>query len=222
MRTILLAGTFVLALAATGCGARTEGAGSAPAVEQSVFPNLFQTAYRAEANVRMGEAETMPVVMYRSGGKMRMEMNRPEGQAIMISDPEASQAFMISEMGGRRMALRIALDEAMRRDALAAWTTEGRAPTRVGSCSAAGESGVEWSLAPTETDAAVRTACVSADGVLLRATEDGATTWEATSIVRGPQDAALFAPPPDVPVTDLSAGVPAAIAAQMRARAQQN
>jgi hypothetical protein len=49
----------------------------------------------------------------------------------------------------------------------------------------------------------VRTACVTADGIILRAKEGDRIVWETTAISRGPQDAALFALPAGVKVVDV-------------------
>jgi hypothetical protein len=82
--------------------------------------------------------------------------------------------------------------------------------TRTGSCSVAGESGSEWTRT---VDEEVNTACVTDDGIILRATENGQTTWETTSVQRGPQSADLFVLPPGVQVMDMSAIAGAAAAA---------
>ena len=73
--------------------------------------------------------------------------------------------------------------------------------TRTGACTVAGVEGSEWSR--TEEGVA-KTVCVTDDGIFLRGTEGGRTTWEATRVVRGPQPADQFAAPEGVRVMDMS------------------
>lgn len=70
-------------------------------------------------------------------------------------------------------------------------------------------------------DTKVRTSCVTTDGILLKATEDGAVTWETTSVARGPQDPALFTLPAGVQVMDLGAMGPGMRAALEKMKARQ-
>jgi len=65
----------------------------------------------------------------------------------------------------------------------------------------AGENGAEWTR---EENGAPQTACVTSDGIILRATEGGQTVWETTSVQRGPQSADLFTLPAGVQVIDLN------------------
>lgn len=209
-----LAAAALLGLAACGQNDASKGAAAPPAASplDSVFPDLTQASFRGVFNLRRaGREETQPVTMIRSGANLRMEMMAAQGPATVISNADANEAYVISERGGQRFALQVAMDNEMLGDALAAWR-EGRGATRVGACSAAGLSGTEWAIAPTETNSAPRTACVTSDGIVLRAAEDGATTWEATSVQRGPQDPALFQIPAGVQVIRLGD-----MAARMRA-----
>jgi len=72
---------------------------------------------------------------------------------------------------------------------------------RVGDCEVAGESGHEWQ--PREAATGVeRTACITSDGIVLRVRENDTVLWEATSLQRGQQDAALFGVPPGYQLID--------------------
>jgi hypothetical protein len=72
---------------------------------------------------------------------------------------------------------------------------------RVGDCEVAGESGNEWQ--PREAATGVeRTACITNDGIVLRVRENNVVLWEATSLQRGQQDAALFGVPPGYQLID--------------------
>jgi hypothetical protein len=77
----------------------------------------------------------------------------------------------------------------------AAWEVLGADNAKsAGRCEVAGESGHEWQ--PREASEGVeRTACITDDGIVLRVTENGRSLWEATSLQRGEQDAALFGVP---------------------------
>lgn len=76
-----------------------------------------------------------------------------------------------------------------------AWAALGGDNARhVGKCEVAGENGNEWR--PREEAAGVeRVACITDDGIVLRVTENGRALWQATSVQRGAQDAALFGVP---------------------------
>jgi len=83
-----------------------------------------------------------------------------------------------------------------------AWVTLGAANARnVGACNVAGEKGDAWT--PKETAEGVsRVACITQDGIVLEIKEGERVLWQATSVQRGPQDAALFGVPPGYQVID--------------------
>lgn len=196
MRRLGLAAWAALTLAACNPSAPTGDAGGGGA---AVFPNLFQASYRAEATITEPDSgQTMPIVIVRSGQKVRMEMNGPQGAMVVVHNPEASQTFSLVNTGGRQMALQMNSDDVT--DPNQDWTGEA-GTTFVGPCTVGGESGGEWSRVEGETTS---TGCVTQDGIILRATTNGQTTWETTSISRGPQDAALFTLPAGVQVMDLN------------------
>jgi hypothetical protein len=191
-------GLAVLAAAALAACNPSAPSGDAGGVAE-VFPNLFQASYRAEATITHPDSgQTMPIVMIRSGEKVRMEMNGPQGAMVIVSNPETNETFSIVNAGGRQMALQMNADDVT--DPNQDWTGEAGA-TFVGPCTAGAESGAEWSRVEGET---TNTSCVSQDGIILRATTNGQTTWETTSISRGPQDASLFALPAGVQAMDLN------------------
>lgn len=84
-----------------------------------------------------------------------------------------------------------------------------------GSCEVAGESGREWQ--PREATAGVeRTACITDDGIVLSVTENGRALWQATSLQRGEQDAAMFGVPAGYQLIN-----PQAVAEQVGEQMQQ-
>jgi len=98
----------------------------------------------------------------------------------------------------------------------AAWSALGGDNARhVGRCEVAGERGNEW--APRqETTGVERVACITDDGIVLRITENGRALWQATSLQRGEQDAALFGVPAGYQLID-----PQAVAQQVGENMEQ-
>lgn len=200
MRVAVLALVSACALAACNPSAPSGGGEqSASSSGGGLFPNLFQTAYRAEAVVTDANGATTPMVMIRDGQKLRMEMASPQGQMTIITNGDTGESYMITTAGGQTMAMRTTVDQ---QDLPSAnWEDElAETATRTGSCSAAGQSGSEWT---SQEGGVVSTACVTDDGIILRATEGGRVVWETTRVQRGPQNPALFTLPAGVQVMDL-------------------
>jgi hypothetical protein len=167
-----------------------------------LFPDLSRAAYRAEATLTHTDGTTMPVVMIRDGRKMRMEINAPQGASTLITNAETGESFIISDAGGQTMAIRATGMGDQFTNPAEEWQGElSSEATRTGSCSVAGENGAEWTKT-TEADG-TDTVCVTEDGIILRATDDGRVVWETTSVQRGAQSADLFALPEGVQVLDL-------------------
>jgi hypothetical protein len=75
----------------------------------------------------------------------------------------------------------------------AAWSALGGDNARsVGKCEVAGEDGHEWTPREADGGGVERVACITSDGIVLRVRENERVLWEATSLQRGEQDAALF------------------------------
>lgn len=212
MRAAIFALVSVGALAA--CSPSAPSGESGQASVSDVFPNLNAAAFRAEANI-MREGQTIPVVMIRDGQKLRMEINAPQGQSTIITNGETGESFIVATAMGQTHAMR--LQQQDNEDPTADWQGEMTTAARTGSCSIAGENGAEWTRDEGGTP---HTACVTSDGIILRATEGGQTVWETTSVQRGPQSADLFTLPEGVQVIDLN-NMGAAMEDMMaRARAQ--
>lgn len=98
----------------------------------------------------------------------------------------------------------------------AAWAALGADNARrIGACEVAGESGNDWS--PRAESAGVeRVACITEDGIVLRISESGRVLWEATSLQRGEQAAALFGVPAGYQLID-----PQAVAAEVGENMEQ-
>lgn len=197
MRRFMIAGVALWALAACGQNnqpTQADGGG--------LFPDLSGSAYRADATISNADGSTMPVVMIRDGRNMRMEFTTSEGPSIVITNGETGESYMIATANGRQIAVRAAGLGDQVSNPLDSWQTEvAETATRTGNCSVAGENGAEWTKTTPEdgTDAV----CVTQDGIILRATDDGRVAWETTSVQRGPQSADLFRLPEGVQVMDL-------------------
>ncbi|MGQ0533080.1 MAG: hypothetical protein ACT4OF_10390 [Caulobacteraceae bacterium] len=199
MRRAILALASVCALAACNPSAPSDDSAASGG---GLFPDLTGAAYRAEATLTNQEGEAIPVVMIRDGRKMRMEFNGSEGASTIISNGDTGESFVISSQGGRQIAIRAAGLSQGLTDPADAWRGElAQDATRTGTCSAAGENGTEWTK--TTAEDGTDTVCVTEDGIILRATDDGRVVWETTSVERGVQSADLFTLPEDVRVMDL-------------------
>jgi hypothetical protein len=132
---------------------------------------------------------------------MRMEFSTDQGRMIQVYDPDAQTAYTV--IPAQRTAMRITLDQVRKSpdDAWASLAQEARAST-TGPCRVAGENGMGWTT--TDDGGAIRTACVTSDGIILRATDGDRVVWETTRVQRGPQDASLFSVPAGYRIVDLS------------------
>lgn len=215
MRHAVLA-IAILALAA--CGEKTPPEGQADSGLAAAFPNLTQASFRADATITDPEGKAMPVVMIRSGDKMRIELQSGAEQQIIIVNPEINQSIIIAQHGGQRMAMTVASSDIP--NAADEWQSElASSATRTGVCSGAGESGAEWTA--NDQEGGPKTACVTDDGIILKATENGVTTWETTRVQRGAQAAELFLVPEGVQVMDLGSMLSPEMIDQMKAQMGQ-
>lgn len=98
-----------------------------------------------------------------------------------------------------------------------AWAALGADNARsTGKCEVAGEEGHEWTPREAPAPGVERTACITDDGIVLRVRENNQVLWQATSLQRGPQDAALFGVPQGYQLID-----PQAVADQVGENLQQ-
>jgi hypothetical protein len=213
---------IVAAIAAVSFVAACNPAAPGGDVSTSAAPNpaaIANASYRLEANHTDGDGKVSPIVMVRDGGKMRIEMMSDNGPATIIVDRDKGEAFTVASMGGRQMAMRMPVGDDMP-GGLDALTQDFTADAgqQVGVCNVAGETGAEYER--TEEDGTVERGCVTTDGVILRASSNGAVTWEATSVSRGPQPANHFTLPEGVQVMDMGAMGDAAAEAMAKMKAQ--
>ncbi len=215
MRTTAVAIISALALVACNPSAPQGQAEQAAESAGDLFPDLTGAAYRADGNI-MRDGQAMPIVMIRSGQKMRMEVSTPEGQSVIVSNGETGESFILATVAGHTRAMRTSQGTQQFSDPAASWGADiAESATRTGACSGAGQQGAEWSR--TE-NGVVNTVCVTQDGIILKAAEAGQTVWETTSVARGPQSPDLFEVPPGVQVIDLG-NIPGMAEALERAKA---
>jgi hypothetical protein len=167
-----------------------------------LFPNLTDANYRAEATISGDNGQNVPVVMIRSGNKVRMEMNvAGQGGMVVVNNADTQENFVLMTNGGQTYAIQA--DPSQYDNPIDNWNAEYASnATRTGDCSVAGENGAAWTR---DVEGEPHTACVTPDGIILRATEGERVVWETTSVQRGPQDPALFTMPEGVQTMDLSA-----------------
>lgn len=133
--------------------------------------------------------------------------------AAPTAAPEATAAAPAQVIG---VAVRIE-DSAAPQALETAWAALGPDNARsTGRCEVAGEDGHEWTPRQAPAPGVERTACITEDGIVLRVRENDRVLWEATSLQRGEQDAALFGVPPGYQLID-----PAAVAEQVGENMQQ-
>ena len=174
---------------------------SAPAGGGGLFPNLTDANYRAEATIHGEDGQSLPVVMIRSGNKVRMEMGSEHGAMVVVNNADTQENFVLMTRNGQTYAIQA--DPSQYDNPIDNWNAEyAQTATRTGDCSVAGENGAAWTR---DVEGVPHTACVTQDGIILRATEGERVVWETTSVQRGAQDAALFAIPEGVQSMDLGA-----------------
>eukprot|EP01136_Pigoraptor_vietnamica_P038506 Opistho-1_new@107912 len=216
MRAALLALVSVCALAA--CGQSADAPSSAPEAGSAAAggaPNMTQAAYRIEATITNPDnGDTMPMVIIRDHDKVRMEMSAGGGRTTIINNPETQLLVSISEVAGRTMAL--SMPQSGYTDPGAEWSAlvDGGTATMTGPCAGAGQVGSTWSS--TSAEGEPQSVCVTNDGIILSAAQNGRTTWETTSVERGAQSADLFALPAGVEVMELPPGALEAIPCTLR------
>lgn len=212
MRIMILACVSVLALAACNPSGTSDSAGNTQGADSAANggpPQNTGVSFRQEATIIGPDGQAIPQVLIHEGGKIRTEMNGPGGSMINIVNSDTREAITIMQMGGRTIATRSMMPEP---EAAADVTPEQieqmrerlRATTRRGgSCSAAGETGTEWTMGAPEGAEAMgeRTMCITSDGITLQMKQEGRLVFDTQSIQRGPQDASLFQVPPGVQVT---------------------
>ncbi|WP_421993329.1 hypothetical protein [Roseococcus sp.] len=146
-----------------------------------------------------------------ASGLMRVDM--PGGQGFMVADMRGTTpGFMVME--GQRMIMDVPVSQlpatGMQPSASARFTREGAARIANTDC-------VIWRM---EDQGRTGRACLTADGVMLRAEGDGRQGQiEATSVTYGTQDPARFQRPSGYQTFQMPAGIPGAAGGMPRGTA---
>lgn len=160
-----------------------------PALADDVL--MPKNPYRAEMVVT-SEGQNIPLTMYHSKSKMRIEMS-PEGRdVVQIIDLVAGEAFMLMDMGGQKRAMKVDVDDAVSRFGLGS-SSLGRA---TGTKKIAGNRCKTYVIESA-------TVCLTRHNIALESVSPEGTA-RVTKLKIGRQTASLFIVPSDYTVIDMS------------------
>ncbi|NWG70330.1 MAG: hypothetical protein HXY23_01810 [Parvularculaceae bacterium] len=231
MRLIVLAAA-VAALTLSACGkkeaAPAAGGAPSPAPEQSAaaappaedkkevelpagFPKMT-ASYKAVYKARMGEMGEREMTLEAAGArKLRFEMphfseeRAAAGDKVVgVFDDQQNRSVMFVEgPGAKKVALVIPQEENMLASFLKWSSEDGAPPTKVGSDNVAGLSCDIWEAAADAGEAPGQ-ACITRDGILLRAGDKGAEPdVVAVSVDKGARPSSSFALPEGYELLDM-------------------
>ena len=224
---LITSGIFIAAaLALSACGPKAgETSTSTTTTTTSTngggaFGGMFPTKQAAyKATYQLGEDSSRVMTIYSSGdGKMRTEASMGKGMTpVSLIDRDNKQFLSYVEgPGAPKRATKLSADSIKQfEDMMPSGDAAAMAkPTKIGSDSVAGLSCNIWQLpappegvAPAPADPAAaagdRTLCLTDDGIMLRAGAKEKPRLLATSVNKGPQDAALFVLPAGYEIIDM-------------------
>jgi hypothetical protein len=182
-----------------------------PAVaEAQDRPQIFPTRDVAVTYRVDGQGQGAELTMLWSAAQRLMRMNMPQGVGYMVADHQGGRAFMVMEQ--MRMVMDVPLDQAAgyQKD------LENARFTRGGTERIAGAECTVWRY---QGQAQSGEACITSDGVMLRA--NGAARgqqgrMQATRVVYAPQDSGLFQRPRGYQTMQMPRGMPQGIPGMTR------
>jgi len=198
-------------------------AAAAAACSGPDYPRFGGNSYRVEGLTTTPDGETTHTIVYRDGAMMRVETTLPElGLSTIVFDQDDGGAYVLNPAGFAPSGvvraeaayaptgavgpsalsvvtppgIAVRIDDADAPQPLeTTWAALGADNVRsTGRCIVAGERGREWEPR-TQTAGVERSACITADGIVLRVEENGQALWEATSLQRTDQAPELFGVP---------------------------
>lgn len=199
---------------ADASGAAADAQTQKPEVEMPAgFPKMKAT-YRATYATNVdGEGPKEMTLEVAGEKKMRFEMPhfdaaRAAAGATMVGvfDETTSRYIMFAGGEGAAKAAVVMPFEENIFDMFHAWQNEaGERPTKVGADSVAGLKCEVWELAADAEGEAASQACITRDGIILRAGDKGAATPDmiATKVDKGRIDPARFAVPAGYEIIDM-------------------
>lgn len=164
------------------------------------------TPFSADMKMTMGEGMGMDGKVYFGGQKIRMEMNTPRGQSVMIVDPEKKTTYML--MPEQKMYMEMNAAMAQRRaPELKPFDINNPCATasnttckKVGTETVNGRACDKWEFT---TSGHVSTLWLDQKLHFPIKTVADSATMELTNIKVGPQDATLFEVPSDYQKMDM-------------------
>ena len=183
---------------------------AAARADRPVFPPTRDVAVTYQADIAAAGAPHAFLLRYSAArDRVRVDGGLP---GYVLVDLKSRQATIVFEQMGMMMDAppNAGVDQAL-------VLQNGRNFVRQGSETVAGLRCTVWRVAGED---ATGTACVTADGVVLRASghdhRGREATLEATQVQYGPQDAALFSPPANVRKITIAGGPAAAVLNRLR------
>ena len=146
--------------------------------------------YRAEMVVESA-GQTVPMTMYHSKGKMRIEMSPGGQETVQIIDMNSGEAFTLVEVAGSKRAMKLKVDDALSQFGLS--DNELGRPT--------GSQRIARHKCKTYT-VSLGTVCLTKHNIALESTSRDGTT-RVTKLKIGRQKASLFEVPSDYTVMDM-------------------
>lgn len=165
--------------------------GTASAQAQMPYP---KKPYSATMEIT-DKGVTRPAKIFISGAKLRMNMTAPDGSggtrnAIFVADRDTGEAFTLTIMNGRKMAMKMNTSQAMQRIGFGTPKLGAKLGTkRIGfkTC--------------TNYKTPTGTTCLTKDNIVLEAYDDGRHML-VTKVKLGRQSPTLFQIPSDYQVMD--------------------
>lgn len=199
--------------------------------EEDAWPDLFPRPTASYSGVYefSAEGKTAEVTIAAADGRQRLEF--PPGSGLGGAQGNFSQVMTTGGEGGAMTmwpegeGAPMIATTMKKSDLGAAANAFGVDPAaaadakRTGTDEIAGEKCAVYEIASPMAGEAPGEACVTRDGIVLRASGEGQNVMLAKSIDRGPQDAALFAPPAGYEIVDM--GECMRIGAEMMAAMQR-
>lgn len=189
MRTILAAAILATALPV--------------AAQAQDRPQIFPTRDVAVTYRASGQGQSADLVMQWSAASRLMRMNLPGGAGYIVADHANQRGFMVMEAMRTIMDVPMAQAAGMQRD------LENARFTRGGNEKIAGTDCTVWRYEGPQQSGE---ACITADGVMLRAqgsAQGQQGRMEATRVAYGAQDAAQFRRPQGYQTMQMPQGMPA-------------
>ncbi len=166
-------------------------------------PQIYPTRDVAVTyRVSGGQVQGAEMTMMWSAAQRLMRMNMPGGMGYMVADHQNQRGFMVMEPTRMIMDVPMAQAASYQRD------LENARFTRGGTAKVAGTDCTIWRY---ENRGQSGEACVTADGVMLRASGNAQGqqgSLEATRVSYGPQDAAQFRRPQGYQTMQMPQGMP--------------